>query len=98
MTDAPLDKVLKVTIILLQMMWPEEQAFRPENFAIPRHYLDRADLLERLRVLMPCRRWLDLFGWHLKDQTLIQIITQSNPARHRTWYYHDGTRLYPGLS
>jgi hypothetical protein len=47
---------------------------------------------------MPCRRWLDLFGWHLKDQTLIQIITQSNPARHRTWYYHDGTRLYPGLS
>ena len=51
MTDASLDKVLKVTIILLQMVWPEEQAFRPENLAVPRHYLNRADLLEKPRVL-----------------------------------------------
>ena len=53
MTDAPLNKVLEVTIALLQMVRPEEQAFRPENFAIPRHYLDRADLLEKPRVLTP---------------------------------------------
>jgi hypothetical protein len=29
--------MLDVTIILLQMMRPEEQALRPENLAVPGH-------------------------------------------------------------
>ncbi|MGN8548555.1 hypothetical protein ACQPTN_29170 [Bradyrhizobium sp. 13971] len=29
--------MLEIAIVLLQMMRPQEQTFRPENFAVPGH-------------------------------------------------------------
>jgi hypothetical protein len=27
-------------VLLLEMLWPQEQAFGPQDFAVPRHMLD----------------------------------------------------------
>ena len=37
-TNAPLDKMLDVTIVLLEVMRSKKKTLRPENLAVPRHY------------------------------------------------------------
>ncbi|WXC93151.1 hypothetical protein WDM22_26575 [Bradyrhizobium septentrionale] len=36
-TNALFQQMLEIAIVLLQMMRPQKQTFRPENFAVPGH-------------------------------------------------------------